>query len=342
VKFGSFPIAESEGVLLAQAIRRPGLSLRKGESIGAVEIAALEAAHIGEIVAARMEPGEVDENTAALSLARAAAGANLHIAETATGRCNLIAGCAGLLVVNVAAIDRVNMVDEAITIATLPPFRRVAAEDMVATVKIIPFAVNAAALDHARLIAAEGLLRIAPFRPLRLGVVSTLLPDSKPSIVGKALRTLADRLMLTRSMIAIDECTPHAAGPLASALQRIAELCDVIVIFGGCAITDRRDIVPSAIGMAGGRIEHFGMPVEPGNLLLLGSLPDGDKVKPVIGAPGCARSPKKNGFDFVLDRILAGLPVGSREIRRMGVGGLLIETATHVQAEAVPREVAVE
>jgi molybdenum cofactor cytidylyltransferase len=64
VKFGPLPVAESEGVFLAQAIRRPGLTLRKGEWIGAGQIAALQAAHIAEIVAARIEPGEVDENTA--------------------------------------------------------------------------------------------------------------------------------------------------------------------------------------------------------------------------------------------------------------------------------------
>jgi molybdenum cofactor cytidylyltransferase len=213
----------------------------------------------------------------------------------------------------------------------------VAEREMVATVKIIPFAVSAASLDRATLV--EGPLRVAPFRALRVGVMSTLLPDSKPSIAAKALRTLGERIMATGSAIAIDDCTPHATEPLASALRRIERACDLIVIFGGSAITDRRDVVPSAIEKAGGRIEHFGMPVEPGNLLLLGSLPGEGKAKPVIGAPGCARSPKKNGFDFVLDRILAGLPVGSEEIRRMGVGGLLIETAIHAQSNAASREV---
>jgi len=220
------------------------------------------------------------------------------------------------------------MVDEAITLATLAPFRRVAEGEMTATVKIIPFAVSAASLDHARVTAAEGPLRIEPFRPFRVGVVSTLLPELKASIVVKALRTLEARLTPAGSKIAIDECTPHAADPLAAALRRIERVCDLIVIFGACAITDRRDVVPSATKKAGGRIEHFGMPMEPGNLLLLGLLPGEGEGKPVIGAPGCARSPKKNGFDFVLDRILAELPMHSEDIHRMGVGGLLIENTT--------------
>jgi molybdenum cofactor cytidylyltransferase len=336
VKFGPLPTSESEGVFLAHAIRRPGLTLKKGERIAASHIAALQAAHIAEIVAARLEPGEIDENSAALSLASSVASANLLIAATATGRCNLISGCAGVLVLDPAVVDRVNMVDEAITLATLAPFCRVAEGEMTATVKIIPFAVSAAALDCARMIAAEGPLRVAPFRPFRVGVVSTLLPDSKNSIATKALRTLENRLMPTGSKIVIDECTPHAMDLLASTLRRIEMVCDLIVIFGACAITDRRDVVPSAIEKAGGGIEHFGMPVEPGNLLLLGSLPGEGGEKPVIGAPGCARSPKKNGFDFVLDRILAGLPVHSEDIRRMGVGGLLVEDAIRSHPGIVP------
>jgi len=323
VKFGPLPIAESGGVYLAHAIRRPGLTLRKGEWIGADQIAALRAAHITEIVGACIEPGEVDENTAAASLAHSVAGTNLHIAEAVTGRCNLVAGCAGLLVVDAAIVDHVNMVDEAITLATLAPFHRVAEGEIAATVKIIPYAVSGAALDRARTAAVEAPLRLAPFRQFRVGVVTTLLPDSKTTIVAKGLGALDERLTPAGSKIVIDECTPHAMAPLASALRRIERACDLVVIFGAFAITDRRDVVPSAIEKAGGRIEHFGMPVEPGNLLLLGSLPGEGETIPVIGAPGCARSPKKNGFDFVLDRILAGLAVGGEDIRRMGVGGLL-------------------
>jgi molybdenum cofactor cytidylyltransferase len=335
VKFGPIPVVESNGSVLARAITSAGLTLKKGEWIGADKIAGLQAAGIAEIVAARIEPGEVDENTAALTLAHSIAGANLFVATTFTGRCNLISGCAGVLVIDPAVVDSVNMIDEAITLATLAPFCRVAEGETTATVKIIPFAVSAVSLDQATVLATEGPLRIAPFRPLRVGVVSTLLPETKFSIVTKALRTLNERLMPTGSKIVIDECTPHAGDPLASMLQRIERVCDLIVIFGACAITDRRDVVPNAIEKAGGRIEHFGMPVEPGNLLLLGSLLGEDERKPVIGAPGCARSPKINGFDFVLDRILAGLPIHSKDIRRMGVGGLLIEPVPHAQPSVV-------
>jgi len=327
MKFGPVPVAQSDGVLLAHAIRGPAATLKKGEWIGAGQIAALQAAGISEIIAARIEPGDVDENEAARRLALGLAGAHLSIDAAFTGRCNLLAECGGLLIIDAGGIDRVNMIDEAITIATLKPYRRVAEGQMVATAKIIPFAVAAEALDRAVATAAEAPLRVAPFRPFRVGVVSTLLPELKPVTVEKALRALEERLAPTGSCIAIEERAAHETVSLASALNRIESESDLVVIFGASAITDRRDVVPSAIEKVGGRVEHFGMPVDPGNLLLLGSLPGAGGGKPVIGAPGCARSPKENGFDFVLDRILAGIPVRGEDIKRMGVGGLLLEVA---------------
>ena len=326
MKFGPIPVADSDGAVLARAIKSAGLTLKKGEWIGGDKIAGLQAAGIAEIVGARLEAGELDENKAARYLAETLVGANLHVDVTLTGRCNLRSDCGGLFIVDAAIIDRVNMIDETITIATLNAFSRVSRGEMVATVKIIPFAVAVASLDHAVRIAGEAPLRVAPFRPLRVGVVSTLLPDLKSSVVEKGLRALDERLKPTGSKITIEERAPHETGPLASALRRIEAASDLIVIFGASAITDRRDVVPSAIERAGGRVEHFGMPVDPGNLLLLGSLPGDGNGKPAIGAPGCARSPKENGFDFVLDRILAGIPVHGKDIMRMGVGGLLLKT----------------
>jgi molybdenum cofactor cytidylyltransferase len=82
----------------------------------------------------------------------------------------------------------------------------------------------------------------------------------------------------------------------------------------------------------GGSIEHFGMPVDPGNLMLIGNA----HGRPVLGAPGCARSPKENGFDWVLMRLLAGLPVSREDITGMGVGGLLMEIVTRPQPREEP------
>jgi molybdenum cofactor cytidylyltransferase len=113
-----------------------------------------------------------------------------------------------------------------------------------------------------------------------------------------------------------------------------------VIVFGASAIADKRDVIPAAVETVGGKVEHFGMPVDPGNLLLIADA----QGRPVLGAPGCARSPKENGFDWVLARLLCALPVTRADITGMGVGGLLMEIVTRPQPrsaeETVKRRVA--
>jgi molybdenum cofactor cytidylyltransferase len=330
MKFGLTPIEEAEGAVLAHGVRIDGVAYKKGDILTRERRLALGSAGVQCVVAARLEPGDVDENEAALKLAKWLAGANLRCSAPFTGRVNLFAESAGLAVIGAEAIDRVNAVDEAITVATLPRYRAVAAGDMVATVKIIPFATQAATLEIALAAAPTGAISVRSFKPMRIGVVSTTLRGLKPSIVAKTLRVLEARLAPTGARIVAQEIVPHEVGPLAKALARLIDGSDALIAFGASAITDRRDVVPAAIEAIGGRIERFGMPVDPGNLLLLAER----HGIPIIGAPGCARSPKENGFDWVLQRMLAGVPIRDADIRAMGVGGLLMEIASRPQPRA--------
>ncbi len=330
MKFGLTPIEEAEGAILAHGVRIDGVAFKKGDVLNHERRVALGSAGVKCVVAARLEPGDIDENEAALQLANRLAGAHLRCSPPFTGRVNLFAETAGLTVVEAEAIDQVNAVDEAITVATLPRYRAVADGDMVATVKIIPFATQAPMLEAALAAAPTGAISVQPFKPMRVGVVSTTLPGLKATVVAKTLRVLEARLALTGARIAGQEIVPHEVGPLANALAKLAEGSDALIAFGASAITDRRDVIPAAVEAIGGRIERFGMPVDPGNLLLLAER----HGVPIIGAPGCARSPKENGFDWVLQRVLAGVPIRDADIRAMGVGGLLMEIASRPQPRA--------
>jgi molybdenum cofactor cytidylyltransferase len=331
MKFGLTPIEEAEGAVLAHGVRIDGSQFKKGDTLTRERRLALAAAGVTKVVAARLEPGDVGENEAAVKLAKRLAGAKLRCSAPFTGRVNLFAEAAGLAIIAAEAIDRVNAIDEAVTVATLPPYRAVADGDMVATVKIIPFATTARTLDAAlAALGPAGAIAVQPFRSMRIGVVSTMLPGLKASVVANTLRALEARLAPTGARIAAQEIVPHEVGPLAKALCRLIDNSDALVAFGASAITDRRDVIPAAIEAIGGRIERFGMPVDPGNLLLLaerGGIP-------IIGAPGCARSPKENGFDWVLQRMLAGTPIRDADIRAMGVGGLLMEIGLRPQPRA--------
>jgi molybdenum cofactor cytidylyltransferase len=335
MKFGAVPVAQAEGGVAVHSIRKSGLVLKKGTLIGKPEIAALTAAGISEIVVARIEPGDISEDAAAAEIAAAVGGEGVRVDRAFTGRANLFAETAGVLVVSKEAIDRLNQVDESITLATLPAYKPVVAGEMIATVKIIPFAVAAEQRDAALVVAqaAAPLVRIAPYRIRKIGVVSTLLPGLATKVIEKTLRVTEERLVPAGAAIVAERRVPHEQGALAHAIEDVlAAGAELVVVFGASAIADRRDVIPAALEAIGGRIAHFGMPVDPGNLLLVGAA----RGRPVLGAPGCARSPKENGFDWVLMRLLAGLEVPREAITGMGVGGLLMEIVTRPQPREEP------
>ncbi len=325
MKFGSIPVAEAAGGIAVHSIRQDGLVLKKGDMILPAHIAGLQAAGIERIAVAQIEAGDVGEDEAAQRLATALAGDHVRVQKPFTGRSNLFATCAGVLAADSLTLDAINDIDESITVATLPQWRTVVIGEMIGTVKIIPFAVQGALLQRAVAIAHGSPIRVAAFAPLRVAVISTLLPGLKTSVIAKTLRVLEERLAPARATIVSDIRTPHQTAPLSQAIQEAAPQCNLLIIFGASAITDRRDVIPAALEAAGGEIEHFGMPVDPGNLLLIGRVNENGRKVHVLGAPGCARSPKENGFDWVLHRLLAGIDVTSRDIRRMGSGGLLME-----------------
>jgi molybdenum cofactor cytidylyltransferase len=327
MKFGEMPLAEAEGALLAHGVSGEGFSFRKGRRLDRADIDALARSGRASVVAAHLEHEDVAEDEAATAVARAIAGGNLLVSAAFTGRANLYATASGLVVYDAAALDAVNAVDESITVALLPPYAPIAPRQMAATVKIIPFAAPRGALDAVldRVATAAPFLRVAQFQPVRAALIQTRLPGTKPSVLAKTVEATRARLVALGGSLAADEIVAHENGAVAAALARAAAGgAELLLVLGASAVVDRRDVIPSAIVDAGGAVHHFGMPVDPGNLLLFGTLAE----RPVIGLPGCARSPKLNGFDWVLQRVAAGLPVGRAEIMRMGAGGLLSEIPT--------------
>jgi molybdenum cofactor cytidylyltransferase len=328
MKFGPASPRDAIGGVTVHTLRQGTLVLKKGTTIGPNEVDALNRAGVKEIVVVRLEDGDVSEDVAAANIARAVAGEGVNVERAFTGRANLFAANAGVLVVDRDKVQRINDVDEAITFATLAAFKPVVEGEMIATVKLIPFGVEAKLCDAAVEAARGGAMRIAPYRIKRVGVVSTLLPGLAPKVVDKTLRVTAERLAPAGATIIAERRVPHDESKLAASVKELLGLgAELVIVFGASAIADRRDVIPAAIEHIGGAVEHFGMPVDPGNLLLIGNAGG----VPVLGAPGCARSPVENGFDWVLMRLLAGLKVSRADLTGMGVGGLLMEIVTRPQ-----------
>jgi molybdenum cofactor cytidylyltransferase len=262
MKFGSIPIAEAAGSVAAHTVRAGEAIVRKGATISVQDAEKLAAGGLTEIVAVQLEPGDIDENTAAEQLARAIAGCAVVTEAPFTGRVNLFAAAAGVLTIDTALIDMLNGIDEAITVATLPALKAVVAGEMIGTVKIIPYAVPGAVLERALAGASRGAgdaVRVAAYARRRIAVVSTLLPGLKPSVVRKTLDVLGERLAPAEAAIVREARVPHEAGALTQELVGLgASEAELIVVFGASAIADRRDVIPAAIEAAGGRVEQAG------------------------------------------------------------------------------------
>ena len=329
MKFGPVATQEAEGTILAHSLTAGTTRLKKGRRLRPEDIAALTAAGINTVTAARLGPDDIGEDEAAERLIERLANANLSASAPFTGRANLHAEQAGILTVDAAAIARLNAVHEAITLATLAPFTRIRARQMVATVKIIPYAAPASAVQTAEAALPAPPLRLHPFTVQSARLILTEIPGLKASLLAKAETSVRDRLSSLGISLHTTLTTDHTAAAVATALAQSTP-CDLTLIFGASATSDRADACPAGLIEAGGTLTRFGMPVDPGNLLFLGAL----RGKPVIGLPGCARSPALNGADWVLERVAAGLEVTSTDIAAMGVGGLLKEIPTRPRPRA--------
>ena len=326
MKFGEMPVGHAEGAILAHTVKHGGGVFKKGRTLSSSDVAALAQAGVAHVFAARLGPDDVVEDEAAAAVARIAGGAGTTAQAPFTGRANLHAGVHGLTLVDVARVHELNRLHESLTLATVAHHAVVEARQMVATVKVIPFAVPREVLAKAlTIIGSEPLIRVEAFRHRRVGLAVTKLAQTKASIIAKSEEAIASRIAELDGAVARTLVVDHSIAAVREAIATLhAEKCHPILVFGASAIVDRGDIIPAALTAAGGEVVHLGMPVDPGNLMMYGRL---DGV-PVIGVPSCARSPKVNGFDWVLERVMAGVHVSAEDIMAMGAGGLLAEIPT--------------
>lgn len=334
MNFAEIETEKADGAVLAHSIKLQSKMLKKGQRLTAADVSMLLAGGVRHIFVAQLGPGDVAEDEAAATVAKLIAGTGTSIQDASTGRANIHSMSAGLAIVDDERLRRLNRLHESLTIASLPPYAKVEEGQMVATVKIIPFAVPKPVLTQVMEVAGNRpLVEARSFSAHRAALVITRLPQTKDSVIDKSRDGVRSRLEILGSSLARVVVVEHSVSAVSDAISKLkGEGHDPVLVFGASAIVDRGDVVPAGLVAAGGEIVHLGMPVDPGNLLLYGRLSGAT----VIGVPTCARSPKLNGFDWVLQRTLAGLDLSPNDIMDMGVGGLLME----IPSRPRPREAA--
>lgn len=327
MKFGPVPLNNAVGKVLGHNIAGPDGQrlLRKGKPLTADDVSALRAVGRNSVYVAEIEPGDLDEDAAARRVAQAVQGNGLRLSGPASGRVNLLATMQGVLRVDAERLNQVNASD-GITLATLASHTAVRPRQIVATVKIIPFAVPETVIRQAEAAGkSDGfhLIRVDALRPQPVSLILSGSPSLRDKLftdfapLRERVEALGSQIHNTGYVPLEDESGEVA---LIESLKRERDAgARLIILAGETAIMDRHDIVPRAIERAGGEVTCFGVPVDPGNLLMVAYLGD----MPVLGAPGCARSRKTNIVDWVLPRLLVGDRLTRADIFALGHGGLL-------------------
>lgn len=291
----------------------------KGRTLHPDDVALLAAQGITEITVVQLDADDIDEHTAALRIAEQCAGLHTRVSPPHHGRADITATIDGVLMVDTHALQQWHHID-GVTIATRPSYGVVHAHQRVATIKILPFAVPATAIMRHDI---AHVLRITPFVRTKIGVIVIGASATHARLQQSHVPPLNARINALHAQVTQIRFVTPEIDVVRAAFEALRPAVDMIITLGETSIMDRDDVMPQALLASGGRITCYGAPVEPGNLLLLGTIGS----TPVIGAPGCVRSMAPNVIDLLLPRMIAGIPVDANDVYALAHGGLLEESS---------------
>lgn len=294
--------------------------LKKGIKLSPEDIQQLESLGKSQVYVAILDEDDLDENEAARRLGDLIAGEGIKATTATTGRVNLMAETAGVFKVNVNALLEFNQ-QPGITLGVIANNSQVQPRQLVGTIKIIPYSVPRATLAATEAIAAKTpLIKLKPFIIKQAALITTGSQEARPKVIEGFTPPLRDRLASYGVEMLAGPYVPEDEQAISQAIQgALGAGAEMILIAGETSIMDLEDITPRAIRAAGGHIAHHGVPVEPGNLLLLAYY----NQIPIVGAPGCAKSKSYNVVDMVLPRLAAGEHLTRRDLIELGHGGYL-------------------
>ena len=321
----SIPVHQASGMVLCHDITRivpgegKGPAFRKGHVVEDGDIETLLSLGKEHLYVWDLADGFIHEDDAADRMARAIAGEGIVLSAPCEGRINLLAAHAGLLSIDADILRRLNAIEE-VTIATLHGNVVVTPGQMLAGTRVVPLVVDEAKIEAVEAVCADygPVVRVRPFRPLRVGVVTTggeVYHGRIKDAFGPILRRKFEDLSCT---VIRQIFVPDDQDMTVRAINRlIEEGADMIAVTGGMSV-DPDDLTPSSIRAAGGEVVTYGSPTFPGAMFMLAYLGE----IPVVGLPGCVMYHKASIFDLTVPRLVAGQRLTREDIVELGHGGL--------------------
>ena len=321
MQFGSIKLEKSEGSILAHSIKLENLNISKGTLLTENHIMDLRSKGVQSVVVARLENGDIEENKSAIIVSKAFSHNSLIFSKANTGRINIFSKHDGLLIYSVSSLISFNLIDEGIALALLTQNSFVKKKQLIGTLKVIPYSLPKKTILKFRRF--ENLIIIKAVKEKKFSLIQTSHKNMKESLYKKTSIETKKRVENLSCFLLDDTICEHNEKELTSKISSIIKKdIDILLISCASAVSDRNDILPKSIMNLGGNIIHFGLPVDPGNLLILASLNN----KLIVGMPGCARSPSLNGLDLILRMLVTDIKIDKKIIASLGVGGLLKDT----------------
>ncbi len=337
MKIQSLGPQDSIGAVLAQTYNLPGKIISKGTFVTNEIVAYFKTGNVKTILCAVPEEGDIHEDEAAEAISSAIDKNHIYADKASTGRVNFKSQSLCLVRYDRDFIKEVNLVDESIAFSIVEHNQLLAEGDLIATLKIIPFFMKKKYVDRViKILAKDEFFKIHSLKKKEVILIQTCFEWQKKSIFTATSNVTKARLEALGCSLNKEKLISHDYDTLRFAIRSsVKNGPEVLLISGASAITDRSDYIPKAILSEGGEIIQYGLAVDPGNLLLIGKVDN----TTIIGLPGCARSPKLNGFDWVLQLLMADIPINREELADMGAGGLLMEIASRPLPRALARSV---
>jgi molybdenum cofactor synthesis domain-containing protein len=324
IKYKSVPLNEAVGMMLGHDLTQiipgefKGAAFKKGHIIKEEDVARL--LDMGKMNIYVLDPKEgfIHENEAAERIAKAASGRGIRLTEPVEGRINFISTGTGLLKVNKEALLKINSVED-ITFATIHGNQIVKPDTAMAGTRIIPIATHEKNIEEVERICREyyPVVDVKPFRPLKVGVITTGSEVFSGRIKDKFGPVLKDKFKkMDCEVIKQVFVSDDVEKTVASIHELIKEGAELIALTGGMSV-DPDDQTPLSIRKSGARVITYGAPVYPGAMFMLGYIGD----IPVVGLPGCVMYYRASIFELILPLVIAGEKVTKEYISSLGHGG---------------------
>lgn len=323
-------IGEAAGTILMHNVADEAgtRALKKGTRLTREHLAELAAMGHTHVEVAVLEEGDVHENEAAQALAGALRTGEMHLSRPTGGRINLRAVVDGLLEVDAGRLLALNMIP-GIALATRRQRTVVGPNqdtDGLATLKIVPYAVERVDMDRALALASArpGVLEVRPFRQQRAALLLVGEEMARSRVRKDYEGPVRARLERLGTEVDRVEGVGQEEEAIAAAVSRLAAGAALLVIAGQTSVMHEEDTTLRGLRRAGAEVTVVGTPVEPGNLMALAYLPrSGGQDLPVMCAPGCARGMKRNIVDMILPRLVLGDRLEQADVAALGLGGFL-------------------